>query len=100
MTTDVSYAVTKSEETGAKHERPPTHSQQLTDNILSVTNDDIPASAYDATKRLLLDTFGCALAGRGTPGVGLACGVNRPSMPWASTIHSFRGTGRHFWISA
>ena len=46
-----------------------TCSRQLTDHILSVASGDIPASARDAARRLLLDTFGCALAGHRAPGV-------------------------------
>ncbi|MCF7838417.1 MAG: MmgE/PrpD family protein [Candidatus Marinimicrobia bacterium] len=46
-----------------------THTQKLTRHILAFTNEDIPASAYDAATRLLLDTLGCALAGRRAPGV-------------------------------
>ncbi len=47
----------------------PTYSQQLVAELTAIPTTAIPDSAYDAAKRLLLDTLGCALAGRAAPGV-------------------------------
>lgn len=41
----------------------------LTDKCLIPQPGDIPESSYQAAKKLLLDTLGCALAGRKAPGI-------------------------------
>lgn len=39
------------------------------DHVVSTSYDTLPASAIAATKRDLMDTFGCALGGSGAPGI-------------------------------
>ncbi len=41
----------------------------LAELALGVSADDIPPRAYDAAKKVVLDTVGCALAGQNAPGV-------------------------------
>ncbi|MBN1865230.1 MAG: MmgE/PrpD family protein [Victivallales bacterium] len=52
----------------------PTYTGQLVKHILGLRCEDIPASAYEAAKILLLDTIGCALAGSRAPGVETVIG--------------------------
>ena len=51
------------------HKNETSYSRALTEQILTITDENIPASAYEAAKILLLDTMACALAGREAPGV-------------------------------
>ena len=39
------------------------------DHIVSASYDALPDSTIAATKRDLMDTFGCALGGSGAPGI-------------------------------
>ena len=47
----------------------------LTDTCLAPSADDIPCSAFRAAEKLVVDALGCALAGRGAPGIGEAAGL-------------------------
>ena len=46
-----------------------TYTEALTDQLLHVQADDIPATAFDAARRVLVDAYGCALAGQNAPGI-------------------------------
>ena len=45
-------------------------SDQLADHIVSMRYDDLPASAIDAARRLIIDTIGTGYAGASEPGCG------------------------------
>jgi 2-methylcitrate dehydratase PrpD len=47
----------------------PTISEKLAAIALDTKADDIPSSAYQAAIKFLVDTFGCAIAGRNQPGI-------------------------------
>ncbi len=47
----------------------------LADHVVATGFADLPASAIDATKRDILDTFGCMLGGTASPGIDDLCAV-------------------------
>ena len=49
----------------------------LADHVCATRYEDLPTSAVSATKRDLLDTFGCALGGSGAPGIDALLKLHR-----------------------
>ncbi len=68
----------------------PTYTSQLVKHILNRRSGDIPLSAYEAAKILLLDTIGCAVGGTAAPGVGVVIAQMRDwgGKPEASILFS------------
>ena len=46
-----------------------TYARQMVSHLASIATADIPDSAKDAAKRVLLDTYACAIAGQSSPGI-------------------------------
>ena len=57
------------------------------DYVCATRYEDLPASAREATKRDLLDTFGCALGGSGAPGIDALLKLHRG---WGGRAHAVR----------
>ncbi len=51
------------------------YTRALTEFACSVAADDLPDSARAATRRLILDTLGCAAGGSGVPSSQIVAGL-------------------------
>jgi 2-methylcitrate dehydratase PrpD len=54
------------------------YTRVLAEFACSVAADDLPDSARAATRRLILDTLGCAVGGSGMPSTRIVAGLNAP----------------------
>ena len=61
------------------------YTRLLSEFSCATTTDEIPAWALDATRRLLLDTLGCAVGGTGVPSSGIITRV-RAAGPAQATL--------------
>ena len=61
------------------------YTRLLSEFSCAVTADAIPARALDATRRLILDTLGCAVGGTGVPSSGIVTRV-RAAGPAEATL--------------
>jgi 2-methylcitrate dehydratase PrpD len=62
------------------------YTRVLSEFSCAVTADAIPAPALDATRRLILDTIGCAVGGTGVPSSGIVARVRAAGPPQATLI--------------
>src|SRR6266851_5186815 len=61
------------------------YTRLLSEFSCAITADEIPAPALDATRRLILDTLGCAVGGTGVPSSGIVTRV-RAAGPAQATL--------------
>ncbi len=61
------------------------YTRLLSEFSSAVTTEGIPAAALDATRRLILDTLGCAVGGTGVPSSGIVARV-RSAGPVQATL--------------